>query len=1145
MTSDWYRPRSQDRTEVGQRKLEELQKQIMLMESEMREQSDLMHKLNRLQTIENEKKDIDEKVLERNSRSNTPRLLKSEMERLYGRESVNLNDRTRSPGVDKSVINSVIQQRTKEFSQKQQEAAMKAKYLDKERQRLQEARRRVEEQRQALLNTSTDPKGGGVKPSGRKSVQGVDSFIKKTVDKLPNTMDKIFKMRENIQSHYQYYKKPYNGELGLSSYEPWQIQDYFACRDIVDEVVENFLNLYFIHDDVVERGTFKAMLDEEKVWMQRQSESIAEKRAMNLINEDIILDVTGEMADEVVKDMHHLYGMFRNITDNLLMSEAEMISTGKDHGRDPADRAYNMITKSYFTVKENRDTHREDVWSHSQFAQNKVKKRKITRKAGGQEVIEEVEEAEDEEEEEEEAPDLTIIDFNTISPVQLRSIEPAIVDSPEVIHEKESFQRYKRREAEYWGKILSSVNQLTFYKKSRGIRLVRTSPNHRFIAVATFHGDIIIYDILMKPWRPIRVLMYSKKTDDPIIDVTWSLDSSRIVTINTLGQLRVLSIVGGPVISNDARLLGLPADDKTILPYQLQPILYLSSMKHDFTFQQGSFAEEEIFDDDDLAPEKSAFFPSLSFLGAQNDIMISLENGDILKCNIENALKPSNIDEEDSSTEAPRIYKPSLVQQEEAANINTIGQNVEAELLRGHKTSIIYITFVEYLNAMITVDQKGFIYKWKYNLKYKSSFGWFNPSRKYKMETSKIMYKESDIDKPKVVFTDQTPEGRKPRTRQEIAAQRRQVQNTLDNMQLGDPWHEEYKDDDDVNLQIFAPRGVIAETGAMFHLVYRHPDTDQLSTYITRLYKPVKVRCERIVRVIGSPSSTELIVVLLFGSYPPKGPHFTIFIIDLKTMELRDFRKDIELSPTSYEAMKKRTIISCDVSRVFGPTGSQYMFIIFNGVLRCVSLTSGQTVAMVGEKKIDNIPDDDENDDDDDDEDESSNAVFKGCIIDQTMLHAPPESECTAVCFEGKIYCVIFARKIHQMYIISFDDRNIYTTRREMWKTYTNLPGHKLVPTELRVNTHNWKLEDIQHPTVNARKILLNKIDSEMRKAALIRDHPKVIRRLKLSDKIENYRVLDKAVSESVLLDKDGIMQKRAVSRLSETTPDLPEDDKF
>jgi hypothetical protein len=56
------------------------------------------------------------------------------------------------------------------------------------------------------------------------------------------------------------------------------------------------------------------------------------------------------------------------------------------------------------------------------------------------------------------APDLTIIDFNTISPVQLRSLEPALIDTPEVIHEKEAFQRFMRREIQYWGVSIKDYN---------------------------------------------------------------------------------------------------------------------------------------------------------------------------------------------------------------------------------------------------------------------------------------------------------------------------------------------------------------------------------------------------------------------------------------------------------------------------------------------------------------------------------------------------------------------------------------------------------------------------------------------------------------------------------------------------------------
>ncbi|KAH3804500.1 hypothetical protein DPMN_132787 [Dreissena polymorpha] len=94
-----------------------------------------------------------------------------------------------------------------------------------------------------------------------KTSQAVESYIKSTVARLPGTMDKIWKMRgkrcssknlhKDLQQHYNFYKRPYNGELDIGSYEPWQ------CRKIVNDVVEDFLNLYFLHDDVVEKGTYK------------------------------------------------------------------------------------------------------------------------------------------------------------------------------------------------------------------------------------------------------------------------------------------------------------------------------------------------------------------------------------------------------------------------------------------------------------------------------------------------------------------------------------------------------------------------------------------------------------------------------------------------------------------------------------------------------------------------------------------------------------------------------------------------------------------------------------------------------------------------------------------------------------------------
>ncbi|KAH3805549.1 hypothetical protein DPMN_133853 [Dreissena polymorpha] len=109
-------------------------------------------------------------------------------------------------------------------------------------------------------------------------------------------------------------------------------------------------------------------------------------------------------------------------------------------------------------------------------------------------------------------------------------------------------------------------------------------------------------------------------------------------------------------------------------------------------------------------------------------------------------------------------------------------------------------------------------------------------------------------------------------------------------------------------------------------------------------------------------------------------------------------------------------------------------------------------------------------------------------------------------------------------------------------RAYGSIPIYAIVPRELRVNTSDWLTDDVQHVSVAASKILLRKVDMEMRKAGLIRDHPRTIKRIMLSDKVENYKILDKT---NALLDKEAVMRRRAASRAEAASPKIDEDDKF
>ena len=45
-----------------------------------------------------------------------------------------------------------------------------------------------------------------------------------------------------------------------------------------------------------------------------------------------------------------------------------------------------------------------------------------------------------------------------------------------------------------------------------------------------------------------------------------------------------------------------------------------------------------------------------------------------------------------------------------------------------------------------------------------------------------------------------------------------------------------------MQLETYRPEEVVTETGALFHVIIKHYDTGNLSTYLTRVYKPAKVK---------------------------------------------------------------------------------------------------------------------------------------------------------------------------------------------------------------------------------------------------------------------------------------------------------------
>ncbi|XP_062567851.1 uncharacterized protein LOC134230091 isoform X2 [Saccostrea cucullata] len=1146
-------PMPVDREALGEKKMEALQKEIARLENDQVKRKELIDKLSNMQRTQNRNKKEQDRLLKKYNKKN---MLTDEIERLYGEDTG--RKIAKSPASPR-VIDTVMAQRTKEFSLKQQEKELETQYLLKERERLQMARDRIREQRYALLGTAdsamSEPdyhyrSSKMAEDSSRMSmrtprqesskVHSVDSYVQQTINTLPQTMDRIAQLRQQVQQHYVSYEKPYRGELGIQTYQPHQMKDYFMVRGIVDDVVNDFLDVYFPEAvPMVEKEAYFATIEQRKRERQQKLQSVAERKAVQLVMENIVLDVTGDMCTEVALEDQHAEGTIRNIVDMTIMNRAEAVALQNEEGRQTNDKAFNVVTKQYYTSQDTRNARHPDLFYHTSNLSMKreadpERKAKIPRgpavtpakedkgkkippsrkddKKGKKdkrpptepppsqpasvriptpEEIVVVLERED--------PDTIVLEYHPITPVDIRKYETLPNDIPEVKIIKEKYNSYSKKEVQYWRKIIPYISELRLPKRVKGINIVSCSPNSKYVALGTTRGDALIYDTEYDPWRMIKVIVNENSGDDPIVDMSWSMDCQRINAISHTGSLFVYSMLGGIKKSNTTRM-GLGADDTGIYPQQMGLVLDMDHSLKDFTFQEGQLADDGVLSEVHL-PTVASFFPSFSFLGVQDSFCVGLESGDILKCDLEFVLNAPGDEDTHEYVESKRIYNPMLTS---SKSINLIGRGVEAELFKQHKTKIILLSYIDHINELVSVDEDGYIFIWKYTREWKASVGWFKPAKKFRLSKSKDMYQPTE-GKPKdrtykLVFTDVTatmPNKKRQRTRQEIALDRQQNMNLILNMNLGDPWHVEIHGDK--LTEVYAPKGGVKDTGAVFHIVVKHLATDQLSSYATRVYKPVKIKYSKM-SVIPTAKGDALIFMLLFRSYPPKEPHVTITIFDLKTLELRDFRRDIYLSEAEHTEMSKNDVSFADVTRVFGPTGSEYLFICLLGDFKVISLTTGRQVVKM--------------------EDPSVRSGYRGCVIDTDELSLEENSKVAVLSTNGKMHAIFYSATIGRVLYVEFEDENLDATRRQMWKLYDRLEPEKkrLMPAELRVDTLTSELGETQHPSVVMMGLVMECMDKAIQLSHKAKYNDDQKDDFMMWDKVNNYKALEKPINSGKIL---------------------------
>nr|KAG5699247.1 hypothetical protein BaRGS_000449 [Batillaria attramentaria] len=679
---DIYLDMPVNRQQIQDRKMAKLQQQIAALENQLKENTALRRQLEGINEAEKERA---QHVIDRiNSRN---MVLKDEIDRIYHHKSP-----VNSPSPSQ-LVEDVISHRTKEFSELQHEKALQIKYLMAEKQRLQLAQEQLRQKRLAMHRMPTPEGEVSTRRPSAHSVHSTTSLLHRTVQTMPNTVDRIWQLKEELRYDYDTRRKPYRGELGVDSYEAWQIEDYVFVRKVVEEIVDDFIAKYIPPDYGYVEGDVRWAMQhtQNKEWVQT-SEALSERKAVQLVAEEILLQETRSVMRQAAAEVVHVHGTFKNMTDILMMREAERITTGKEEGREPTEPAYNLITKSYFTQQQNRNKHRRDVWNHSQYLHLSAATR------AKREPLEDV------------GTDVEVISFNHLHPTDLQKFKAGQFDLPNAKRRKQCSITYRKREAEFWTGMEPGLFSLDLASSCGGVQCMRPSPDHTFVAVGTVHGDVLVYDVRVEPWRVVRVIHNAAGADDNTVDISWSLDGTRLISVNQGGSLVAWSMEGPPVNKKELRGLSVQPDDHGNLPKQLGRLAVLDVDNGDFSFQMGPLAESEVLTDK-FGPVKGVFFPQL--LSFWCTVCAVLENGDVMKVNLEPLSAADSTGGEMTFPDAPCIYQPNVY--DESHGVNLVGQNLEAELFRQHQVPIIFIGFVDNISRLVTVDEEGYINLWKYD----------------------------------------------------------------------------------------------------------------------------------------------------------------------------------------------------------------------------------------------------------------------------------------------------------------------------------------------------------------------------------------------------------------------------------------------
>nr|CAB3262709.1 uncharacterized protein LOC100182110 [Phallusia mammillata] len=684
---------------------------------------------------------------------------------------------------------------------------------------------------------------------------------------------------------------------------------------------------------------------DQQQWDDFQVEAVKRKITVDVLN-DLIFESCNDLVRDLCAECFYL-GLMSNVyPEDIILENAHNIATGsKERTKKPISK---IVEQTWSGVKVTRSRTRFGLWTHSQATIREDSP--IERKSP---TIQKV--------------------ATPPPPVVVESGADAEVVSSELAVSKKNSQfgnspvlsEYALKEFNMWENFRAELPEFSLNsKQSIGISIASPSFDHKLLALGTLRGDILVHDMTWQPARPVRCVSFEGRTTDAIVSIQWSLDMSRLVTLSVNGCVVVWSLSYAPYVTI-SDLNSLEIEDEDINSQQLTALCVLETVKKDFTFQDGPLVTST---NELHLPSHVAFFPTISFAGTQDSIVVALKNGDMLKCNLSEVIR-KRCTEQIMEDTLQRVEEVTYVWGIDAVpdkKVNKIGQEIEVELFRYHRHQLVELCFVKNNKEMVSVDVAYNICTWRHDSEFVNTFGWFTPYKKFKLSLVEEILVPQGADvirfEDEVALKKKT-KGKKTKSKLVVEKERRGVLREIQNSTLLEqkPWHtDEFPDELEgenktkklpkLISRIYAPPGYkqsdISAGGATFYLLTYRRETQLLVKFVERVYEPSTMQAVNVLQTFVPTAGDRIYFQLLFNEHLPKvRKHITIIDFDLQQYQLGNIGPIVvNISTENYDLCRAGVAARFSVSRVNQVFGTEYIAFNVVGNLQIYSLLSGRQV---------------------------------------------------------------------------------------------------------------------------------------------------------------------------------------------------------